>query len=94
MASSDSRAILRANKRPRAGESSSLLSREKYSFKGKHLVSQTKHVVLNVMEYFEREAKKSKGHPNILEKVCKATGKKSFSVVFRVLWPNNGFIDG
>ena len=72
MASSDFRATLRANKRSRGSESS---SRERYSFKGKRLASQTKYIVMNVMEYFEREAKKSKGHPNILEKVSKATGK-------------------
>lgn len=30
---------------------------------------------MNVVEYFENEAKKSKGRPNILDKVTKATGK-------------------
>ena len=74
MASSISRATLQANKQPRGGESSTLPTREKYCFTGKRLTSQTKHVIMNVMEYFEREAKKSKGHPNILDKVCKATG--------------------
>ena len=72
MALLDSRVTSRANKRSRRGESS---SHEKHSFQGKRLTSQTKRVVMNMVEYFKREAKKSKGHPNIVEKVSKATGK-------------------
>ena len=34
-----------------------------------------KHLLMNVAEYFEKEAKKSKGHPNVLERVSKATSK-------------------
>ena len=31
---------------------------------------------MNVVKYFEKEAKKkSKGHPNVLERLSKATGK-------------------
>ena len=75
MASSDSRATSRANKRPTQGESSSSPLSDKHSFKGKRLTSQTKHLLMNVVEYFEKEAKKSKGHPNVFEKVSKATGK-------------------
>ena len=87
MASPDFRATSRANKRPGGAQSSSLPSREKYCFTGKRLTSQTKHVVMNVKEYFEREAKKSKGHPNILDKVCKATGKTVISL--KITWINS-----
>ena len=80
MASSDCRAASQANKQLRGAQSSSLPSQEKYCFTGKRLTSQTKHVVMNVKEYFEREAKESKGHPNILDKVCKATGKTVISL--------------
>ena len=34
-----------------------------------------KHLLMNVMEYFEKEMKKSKGHPNVLERASKATSK-------------------
>ena len=30
---------------------------------------------MNVVEYFENEVKKSKGRPNVIEKIMKATGK-------------------
>ena len=30
---------------------------------------------MNVVEYFENEARKSKSHPNIIDKITKATGK-------------------
>ena len=30
---------------------------------------------MNMVEYFEKEAKKSKGYPNALERVSKAIGK-------------------
>lgn len=69
MASSSSAAISRTNKRSREGKSSS------QSFHGKRFNSQTKHILMKVMEYFENEAKKSKGRPNVIEKVIKATGK-------------------
>ena len=63
----------RANKRHREDKSTSQVN---YTFQGKHLKHQTKHLLMNVVEYFEKEAKKkSKGHPNVLERVSKATGK-------------------
>ena len=74
MASLNYRASLQANKQPRGSDSSC------YSFHGKRLKSQSKCIVMNVMEYFENEAKKSKGHPNILDKVCKATGKAAITL--------------
>ena len=67
MASSDSSATTRATKRSRRGGSSPLPLQEKYSFKGKRLASQTKRVLMNVVEYFENEVKKSKGHSDVLE---------------------------
>ena len=39
------------------------------------LISQTKHILMNVVKYFENEAKKSKSHPTIIDKITKATGK-------------------
>ena len=87
MASSDYRATSRANKWLRGTQSSSLPSREKYCFTGKHLTSQTKHIIMNMKEYFEREAKKSKGHPNILDKVYKGTGKTVISL--KITWINS-----
>ena len=33
------------------------------------LISQTKCIFINVVEYFESEAKKSKSHPNIIDKI-------------------------
>ena len=78
MASSDSSATTRATKRSRRGGSSPLPLQEKYSFKGKRLTSQTKRVLMNVVEYFENEAKKSKGHSNVLERTSKATGKTGY----------------
>ena len=72
MASSSYRAISAANKRPRGSKSFSLLPQENlYSFCGKRLTSQSKKIMMNVMEYFKNEAKKSRGHPNVVEKVCK-----------------------
>ena len=66
MASSSSAAISRANKHSREGESSS------QSIHGNSLNSQTKHILMNMVEYFENEAKKSKGRPNIIEKSNKS----------------------
>ena len=57
MASSDSRVTSRANKWPTREESSSLLLSDKYSFKGKRLTSQTNHLLMNVVEYFKKEAR-------------------------------------
>ena len=50
-------------------------AQEKYSFTGKPLTSQSKHIVMNVVEYFKNEAKKSKGHSNVVERAHRATGK-------------------
>ena len=64
---------LRANKCRREDESTSQVN---YTFQGKHLKRQTKHLLMNVVEYFKKEAKKeSKDHPNFLERISKATGK-------------------
>ena len=46
----------------------------RYSFDGKSIRSQTKYVIMDLWDYFEREAQKS-GHVNITAKVGKATGK-------------------
>ena len=46
-----------------------------YSFDRKALWSQTKYVVMNVWNYFEREAQKSGQVANCTSKVVKATGK-------------------
>ena len=40
---------------------------------------------MNVVEYFEKEAKKSKGHPNVLERVSKVISKKVCVVTIREL---------
>ena len=72
MVSSSSAATSRADKCHREDESS---SQDKYTFQGKCLTSQTKHVLMNVVKYFKKEAKKIKGYPNILERLSKATGK-------------------
>ena len=48
---------------------------ERYSFDGKFLRSQTKYVVMNIRDYFEREAQKSGRVANCTSKVAKATGK-------------------
>ena len=69
MASSSSAAISRANKCSREGKSSS------HSFQGKHLTNQTKRIFMDMVEYFKNEAKKSKGRPNVIDKVIKATSK-------------------
>ena len=74
-----SAATSRANKHHREDESTSQV---KYTFQGKHLKCQMKHLLINVEEYFEKEAKKSNGHLNILERVSKATSKKS--VLFKL----------
>ena len=51
--------------------------------RGKAIRSQTKHVLMNVWNYFDREAKKARRSAgNISEKVSKATGK---FIIF-VLW--------
>jgi len=44
---------------------------------------------MNVMEYFENEAKKSRDHPNVVEKVCKATGKAALSL--NIVWINSPY---
>ena len=44
-------------------------------FKESALISQTKRILMNVVEYFENEVKKSKSRPNIIDKITKATGK-------------------
>ena len=63
----------RANKRHREDESTSQIN---YIFQEKHLKHQTKHLLMNMVKYFKNEAKKkSKGHPNVLERVSKATSK-------------------
>ena len=63
----------RANKYHREDKSTSQVN---YTFQGKHLKRQTKHLLMIMVEYFKKEAKKnSKGHRNILERVSKATGK-------------------
>ena len=72
--------ISRANKCCREDESS---SQDKYTFQGKHLTRQIKHVLMNVVEYFKKEVKKGKGYPNILERVSKATGKTVILDVMR-----------
>ena len=68
MASLSSAVSLRAKKDHREDESTSQVE---YAFQGKHLKCQMKHLLMKVMEYFEKEAKKSKGHPNILERVSR-----------------------
>ena len=77
MASLSSAAASRANKRCREDKSTSQV---KYTFQGKHFKCQMKHLLMNVVEYLEKEAKKSKGHPNVLERVSKATGKTVYVV--------------
>ena len=72
MASSSSTATPRVTKRRREEDSP---SQEKYSFTGKRLTSQSKRIVMNVVEYFTNEAKKSKGHSNVVERAHRATGK-------------------
>ena len=67
MESLSSAATSGTNKR-RRGKST---SQDKYTFQGKSLHSQTKHLLMKVVEYFEKEAKKSKGYPNVLERVPK-----------------------
>ena len=81
MVSLNHQATLQANKRPRGSDSSC------YSFHGKRLTSQLKHIVMNVMEHFENEVKKSRGHPNTLDKVCKATGKAV--ITLKIVWKFN-----
>ena len=46
----------------------------RYSFNGKTLRSQTKYVIMNLRDYFEREAQKSRRVVNCTSKVAKATG--------------------
>ena len=73
MALLSSTSTSRANKCHREDESTSQIN---YIFQEKHLKCQTKHLLVNVVKYFEKEAKKkSKGHPNVLERVSKATSK-------------------
>ena len=52
------------NKLLKQKESSSLLSSEKFSFKGKCFSVQTKTILTKSDEHFEREVNKIKGHPN------------------------------
>ena len=68
----------RASKCCREDEST---SQDKYTFQGKNLKCQTKHFFMNILEYFKKEAKKSKGHLNVLEStVSKAIGKTVYVV--------------
>ena len=71
MASLSSTVTSKANKHHGKDESTSHV---KYTFQGKRC--QTKHLLMNLVEYFEKEAKKSKVHPNVFERVSKATGKR------------------
>ena len=57
IASLSSTATSTANKQRREDKSTSQVY---YTFQGKHLKCQTKHLLMNVMEYLEKEAKKSK----------------------------------
>ena len=50
----------------------------RYSFDGKTLRSQTKYVIMNIWDYFEREAQKSGRVVNCTLKVAKATGKRLY----------------
>ena len=59
---------------------------EKYSFTGKRLTSQLKHIVMNVVEYFKNEAKKSKGHSNVVERAHRAIGKAWYIVELYFNW--------
>ena len=52
-----------------------LLMPVRYSFDGKTLRSQTKYVIMNLWDYFEREAQKSRRVVNCTAKVAKATDK-------------------
>ena len=52
MASLSSAVTLRANKCHRKDESTSKV----YTFQGKHLKCEMKHLFMNVVEYFEKEA--------------------------------------
>ena len=73
MALLSSTSTSKANQSHREDESTLQVN---YTFQGKHLTHQTKHLLMNMVEYFEKEAKKkSKGYPNILERVSKATRK-------------------
>ena len=72
MASTSYTATSRANKCFREDKSS---SQDKYTFTRKRPTSQTKRMLMNVVEYFKKEVKKSKGYPNVLERVSKATSK-------------------
>ena len=73
MASLSSAVTSKADKHHGKDESTSQV---KYTFQGKSFKCQTKHLLMNLVEYFEKEAKKSKGHPNVLERVSKVTGKR------------------
>ena len=69
MALLSSASTSRANKHCREVESTSQVNN---TFQGKRLKRQTKHFLMNVVEYFEKEAKKSKGlvsHDQILFRV-------------------------
>ena len=73
MAVLSSTSTSRANKYHREDKSTSQVN---YTFQGNHLKRLIKHLLINMVEYFKKEAKKnSKGHRNILERVSKATGK-------------------
>ena len=61
----------RANKYHREDKSTSQVN---YTLQGKHLKCQTKHLIMNVLDYFKKEVKKkSKGHPNVLESIISQT---------------------
>ena len=68
MTSLSSDANSRAKKCRKVKESTSQV---KNTFQGKNLNSQMKYLLMNVAEYFEKEAKKSKSHPSVLERVSK-----------------------
>ena len=57
MASLSSAVTSKANKHHGKDESTSQV---KYTFQGKSFKCQTKHLLMNLVEYFEKEAKKSK----------------------------------
>ena len=44
------------------------------------LINQTKRILMNVVEYFENEAKKSKSYSNIIDKIRKATSKTGCTI--------------
>ena len=52
-----------------------------FSTTGKTIRSQMKHIIMNVWNYFDQEAKKARcASGNLMEKVAKATGKYTCAV--------------